>query len=454
MRPIVPSRTSYGGSPGSEGKQIPIALALNTNQLPRPAYPSRSTQSTPFYRPYDSFVDRNSQFLPQASGHTFQVPPLQSFGTLASTPSPHQSADSARSSSGSPGQWSGDGDATMDFWKAMCQCGDNCGCPGCYQHNNNNTQGPSPQTCTNPGRCQSCFNCIAATFMTSAEQDPTIDQFTLDPTLATPLPSPYATGSGADIGFQPYYGSNMNLENASGTSDFTISMGYLPQNMAGVSNTGDATLFGGPMPQVSMMPTPSAFQGSTQLHTRCRRCGPGQCACRSNDCGCDYGEEPSPFGRNPSLTFATSGERAPCCGSGSSGTQTQSRSQPQSSEPSSSQPSRSQSGRSSFTNLGQMNLSVDYQEPVLTSSLIAPLPIALSSSGQHLSLQPLMSTYLPIPNSSSSILRTASTGSYSSDGSTGGSRRGSASDSGSSSSGRRLVRAILPKGHVTFPDYD
>ena len=86
------------------------------------------------------------------------------------------------------------------------------------------------------------------------------------------------------------------------------------------------------------------------------------------------------------------------------------------------------------------------------SSIAAPFPISLPPSSQFPSFGASASTYLPVGNMPNSVIRTPSADSHSDSG--GSSNGGSVSDSNSSGSGRKLVRAILPKGPVVFPDYD
>lgn len=384
----------------------------------------------------------------------------QSFGTVPqSSATSSLNASYTRSSSGSPGQWSGDdSESTTNFWRDLCQCGDNCGCPGCFQHGNSQLPpGVLPsQTCANPERCVSCFNCTTESLIRSTQG---MGPFPLDPALEVPMPATFE--SGANMGLPSYFGNRVTTsDQGNSTDDFAANMGFLPQMMSDGLSVGDPMAYDGSMLQQSM-------SGLMPSRNCCRRCYPGQCVCGPNRCNCDHVVGTRSDRRDRSLTFATSGERPSCCGGGgSSGSggvsspHSPSTSQSQGRSSSSAQPSRPHRGKSSSSNVGQMQMPT-YGDPSpygaeapLNFSVSAPFPVSLSPSSQHFAIRTSHPTNLVNAPVSMSTMRTPSAASHSSGSESSGSRRGSASDSSTSGSGRKLVRGILPKGPVVFPDYD
>jgi hypothetical protein len=451
-RPIAPGRTSLSDMLGGVDYLASVSTSspssdISPSQSQRRGVSSRSTHGSVSYSPYTSTHDHPAgnatpeQYLPTdliASMQALGVP--QNFGTLPNSPVPSLTLPQTRSPSGSPGQWMEDGPgAAMTYWKEFCQCSDNCACPGCFQHNNDVRVQPSPQTCAKPERCQSCFSCTAVSMLRSDMEGP----FALDPGFD---PATLDAGFGTNMNTQTFF--NDAPPNAGGPQDVLSShMSILPQNMGSTSNINDPMLYGSP---------------SFTIPARCLRCPPGQCSCLPNQCNCDHNEE-AMLTRDRSLTFATSGERASCCGSGG-GSSDSSRSQSYSSGlgggTSMSTSQRSQSGGSSYTmHEGHAGMPGAPQGFLYDESVLAPFPVTLSAMASP----PFprfggmtASTYFDATDISMGTMRTPSTDSQSScsgSSSVGGSRRGSASDSSTSGSGRRLVRAILPKGPVVFPEY-
>ncbi|TBU59751.1 hypothetical protein BD310DRAFT_368489 [Dichomitus squalens] len=170
-----------------------------------------------------------------------------------------------------------------------CGCGASCACPGCLEHNGPNAD--LTAACANPNNCVACVECninilaALATGNARAMYDPSGMQNVDDwlrqvpsmpditsPTMQSPIFSP--DQSQPDLRYDPSmlqtYGMWNEMQN-------------------------------GPVQQ-----TPT-------INEEC--CG-GQCRCPPGMCRCDADRFDSASGRT--LTFAVSGERAPCCGGGAS----------------------------------------------------------------------------------------------------------------------------------------
>ncbi|KAM5539749.1 hypothetical protein V8D89_006562 [Ganoderma adspersum] len=162
----------------------------------------------------------------------------------------------------------------------VCGCGTSCACPGCMEHNGPNVD-PNG-ACANPNNCVACLECNINTLTALATANPraifdTSGIQSVDDWLSS-VPDP-----GPALQLPPTQAHSLNQ----GQYDSTMMQGYGMWNGAPV-----------PMQQA---------QASED-------CCDGQCRCPPGMCRCAADRYDSASGRT--LTFAVSGERAPCCGRG------------------------------------------------------------------------------------------------------------------------------------------
>ncbi|KZT01608.1 uncharacterized protein LAESUDRAFT_717391 [Laetiporus sulphureus 93-53] len=194
----------------------------------------------------------------------------------------------------------------------LCGCGPSCACPGCLEHRGPNVDPTA--SCTDPSTCMSCLDCAMLSLPVSlppgspsaaysAPQMSNIDEWLrqmssmVTPPTSQPLsPFPPVTPPGSgQVDAQSQAASHADMH-------FDPSM---LQTYALWNNLGDAR---------PVQAAPEECCGG-----RCK-CPTGLCACAADCCGCCHGcscpgcEHEDPSGP---LTFATSGERASCCGGGS-----------------------------------------------------------------------------------------------------------------------------------------
>ncbi|RPD55424.1 hypothetical protein L227DRAFT_566601 [Lentinus tigrinus ALCF2SS1-6] len=218
------------------------------------------------------------------------------------------------SSPASPfGTWSGMGmDSTYSaspVTPSTCGCGPSCACPGCLEHRGPNAD--TSATCVNPDTCIACLDCninsltALATDTTRSMYDPSQAQDIDDwlrqvsslpqlpsQAMQTPIYPPNASHSQPDLRYDPSMLQSYGMWNDAQDSS--------------MSNQFSPTI------------VEECCGGQCQ-------CPPGFCTCPTDCCGCCQGcscsgcVHSSAAGSGRTLTFATSGERAPCCGRGHQG---------------------------------------------------------------------------------------------------------------------------------------
>nr|QDK64612.1 ACE1 transcription factor [Ganoderma lucidum] len=176
----------------------------------------------------------------------------------------------------------------------VCGCGTSCACPGCMEHN-----GPSIDpngACSNPANCAACLECNINTLAALATANPRAmfdasDMQNVDDWLSSvPDPVPFTQQP-------PIFSPTQSQTRRQGQNEPDLRYDAAMMQQYGLWNGATA-----PMQQVQ--PTEDC-------------CG-GQCACPPGMCQCAADHYDSTSGRT--LTFAVSGERAPCCGGGPSQT--------------------------------------------------------------------------------------------------------------------------------------
>ncbi|GJE98711.1 copper-fist transcription factor [Phanerochaete sordida] len=187
-----------------------------------------------------------------------------------------------------------------------CDCGPNCACPGCIIHRGVPATAQGFESCVNPSTCTACMDC---TMLTAIDNSPAFEEWfrrmsaadaashgspdSLIPGSASPPPSQFSTAPDQQNTPQQY--------NPSMWQSYALWPNLQNQ------------LSGPPPPEDGV---------STCCGGQCK-CPPRMCACPADCCGCCAGcacpscnHKDRSMGSGKTLTFAVSGERAPCCSGG------------------------------------------------------------------------------------------------------------------------------------------
>nr|QPL20069.1 copper fist DNA-binding domain protein [Trametes gibbosa] len=325
------SETKSTSSVSGETISQPAALVVHAHSgnnrpvLPKPpaepmVSPSRNVPPPPTSAPLrgrspshgQSFYSPYGRAYEYAHGH--EVPYTQQPHSSATyppsdtdyIPPPSLSSSSQGGNANSYGDWeAGSGSAiylNASEHPSLCNCGSTCACAGCLDHNGPNVDPVA--SCTNPNTCSACLECniIALTALSSE-----VTQSFYDPARV----------------------QNVDdwLRQVSSLPDFVSSGNPNPafpsSTLAQSEPRFDEVAYQGHMAwsedlrAVTSLPSLSSAVESECCGGRCQ-CPTGLCSCSSGCCGCCQGcsctgcDHESSSGRT--LTFATSGERAPCCG--------------------------------------------------------------------------------------------------------------------------------------------
>ncbi|KAI0633989.1 hypothetical protein C8Q77DRAFT_718414 [Trametes polyzona] len=265
-----PSTSAHGRSP-SHGQSFysPYDLAYGYAHGGEASYPQQPQPTQPYLQPGDAYPSQGDPGLMQNSG--------TSFGTWQDGAQPMFSPS----------------------YTPLCNCGSDCACPGCLEHNGPNADPAA--TCVNPTTCSACLECNI-TALTALSSDITSTLY--DPAQAqnvdewirqvSSMPDIASASGNPNPGFSPVQPQPDMRFDPSATHT------YRPWN--------DSR---------TMIPTFSPNVESRCCGGRCK-CPAGMCGCPPDCCGCCQGcscigcDHDVSSGRT--LTFATSGERAPCCG--------------------------------------------------------------------------------------------------------------------------------------------
>ncbi|KAI0365016.1 hypothetical protein BV20DRAFT_911623, partial [Pilatotrama ljubarskyi] len=182
----------------------------------------------------------------------------------------------------------------------LCNCGSTCACPGCAEHNGPNVD-PSA-SCVNPTSCSACLECniLALTSLAGEITQPINDAAQIqnvDEWLR-------------QVSMPDFSESSM----ASGWSFPPTSSNQPDRNFD--PSAAQYRMWNGSQAAPTIQPFSPPME-SQCCGGRCQ-CPAGMCGCPSDCCGCCQGCSCSgcdhDAGSERTLTFATSGERAPCCG--------------------------------------------------------------------------------------------------------------------------------------------
>ncbi|KIP03133.1 hypothetical protein PHLGIDRAFT_16085 [Phlebiopsis gigantea 11061_1 CR5-6] len=187
-----------------------------------------------------------------------------------------------------------------------CDCGPNCSCPGCVIHRGPSAVQQGFESCHNNSTCTSCMDC---TMLSALDNNPAFDDW-LRRLSASDFPS---DDSGA---FDPRAASAFFVPSSSQQQQD-------PNHMQQQFDPGMWQTYAlwTNLQNQPAAPSPPEDGTSACCSGQCK-CPPGMCACPSDCCGCCTGcacptcsHEDRSMGTGKTITFATSGERAPCCGS-------------------------------------------------------------------------------------------------------------------------------------------
>ncbi len=188
----------------------------------------------------------------------------------------------------------------------MCDCGPGCACPGCIVHRGASAHASGLESCSNPTTCNACLECTMQTIVQNPVMDEWLRQLNVNTTVPDAnLSDPSSSLSPASSPQSPFVPGPNQPQQQGVSPDLRFDPGMW-QTYALWNN-----LQGQPA-----VPTPP----EDCCGGRCK-CPPGMCACPADCCGCCQGcsctsclhQDPT-MGTGKTLTFALSGERAPCCG--------------------------------------------------------------------------------------------------------------------------------------------
>ena len=190
-----------------------------------------------------------------------------------------------------------------DLPPISCDCGPTCSCPGCVIHRGPSAIPQGLESCVNPATCTSCMDC---TMLTAVDNNPAMDEFLRRFAAEAPSNESGSTlpGPGPSL-----YGAEQPSQQPPQPFDPAMWQTY--------------ALWSSLQNQLSGPPPPEDAT-SVCCAGQCK-CPPGMCACPSDCCGCcsgcscpscDHEDRSMGLGNGKTLTFAVSGERAPCCGGG------------------------------------------------------------------------------------------------------------------------------------------
>ncbi|KAJ8494688.1 hypothetical protein ONZ51_g2174 [Trametes cubensis] len=179
----------------------------------------------------------------------------------------------------------------------LCNCGSTCACAGCLEHNGPNVD--LSASCANPSTCAACLECNLNAL----------------------------TSLASDI-IQPVY-DNSSMQNV---DEWLRHMSTMPDYVA--PSMGPPQPLAEPEPRFGssnsqpygawsdFRQAPSSYSTTYPMESECCggrcKCPTGMCGCPPDCCGCCQGCNCVGCNHDTAsertLTFATSGERAPCCG--------------------------------------------------------------------------------------------------------------------------------------------
>ncbi|KAI0672518.1 hypothetical protein C8Q78DRAFT_1167662 [Trametes maxima] len=333
-RPMRPTERrgseSKRSTPAEEPISQPAALVIHAHSgnnrpvLPkppsdRPISPSRSTHSSSssvpfrgrspshgqsFYSPYPRAYEytRGMEGSYGQQHQSSQHYPPSNLGLLPSG-GPDSGLDTSQNAPASFDDWQDSGSPSMyqpsNASSPLCNCGSACACPGCLEHNGPNADPTA--ACVNPNSCTACLECniLALTSMASE-----IAQPTYDPTQMQNVDEWLR-----QVASMPDFGSAALTPASafSASSPGQLDMRFDPSVSQAYRTWNDpraAQAFASPAES-------ECCGGRCQCPTAMCSCPPDCCGC-CQGCSCSGCNHDTESGRT--LTFATSGERAPCCG--------------------------------------------------------------------------------------------------------------------------------------------
>ncbi|TFK31704.1 hypothetical protein BDQ12DRAFT_93825 [Crucibulum laeve] len=145
LRPVLPRPTSY--------EDVTSGPFHDPSSGVTHGHSSRHHDNV--FSPYGRAYDHSHQQIP---GSPQSMPYATDLGQLMMTPTTDVT-------------WSSSPTADHNF-TAACDCGENCGCAGCFYHMRAGNIPISGATCTNPGTCNSCFDCTILSLPSGPDATP------------------------------------------------------------------------------------------------------------------------------------------------------------------------------------------------------------------------------------------------------------------------------------------
>ncbi|EKM56751.1 uncharacterized protein PHACADRAFT_254049 [Phanerochaete carnosa HHB-10118-sp] len=189
-----------------------------------------------------------------------------------------------------------------DVPSVACDCGPNCACPGCIIHRGPSAAPQSFESCVNPSTCSSCMDC---TMLTAIDSAPVFEEW-------------FRRMSAADGASD---NSNTLLPNS--TSSPPPQFDPTSERHNPQSQHFDPTVWQSyalwPNLQHQFSGPPPLEDGASMCCASQCKCPPKMCACPAECCSgcgcstCSHESRSTGTSNGKTLTFAVSGERAPCC---------------------------------------------------------------------------------------------------------------------------------------------
>ncbi|EED78283.1 predicted protein [Postia placenta Mad-698-R] len=301
-RPVLPR------PPNSERQSSPLGSGPVHEPSVVPTTRHQVHHGQAFYSPYERAYEYAHPSEPAAQPEESSAY-LQPLSSVHVPPASHP----AMASSGMPSWLLSPSLAAQEALMAanLCGCGQSCACAGCVLH-----RGPDVDptaSCSNPHTCMSCLDCA---IFSLPETMPESSGDAFDPAQVQHVEEWLRQASGLPPPSQPL-------------SPFPTILNEDPTTLSQRSSSQDAPTPPDARFDPSMLQTyalwnefhdgsvPAAVPAPQECCGGRCGCPPGLCTCAADCCGCCQGCQCTDCGHedpNRTLTFATSGERAPCCG--------------------------------------------------------------------------------------------------------------------------------------------
>ncbi|KAI0080467.1 hypothetical protein K474DRAFT_258964 [Panus rudis PR-1116 ss-1] len=290
------------------GAQRPLLPRPSPQRGPSPVAPTRGASPSSL-NPNNR---HQTHFSPYARAYEYAhgvdvMPSPPDVSAEAHHPPTPNRAESSRVISNNPPQPASDFDFGLFELQEplfLCSCGDTCACPGCAVHRGPSYQPSASDSCGNPGACFACANC--GLFDVPSPDPPSIPSSTMEVPQDVEQWLQHLPSIVADY--------NTTIPSTFESQQLPTPMTSAQQQRQQQFNPmwQSYALWGSLQNQTIANPAPQECCGG-----RCK-CPAGLCSCAADCCGCCQGCTCPTCDHDDAhrtVTFAVSGERAPCCGS-------------------------------------------------------------------------------------------------------------------------------------------